>query len=185
MNVKLWIILICGILIYNTYHENNLFKNLKNYKKYYKMGLIVVFGLGVITIMNKSPKMNYESMSSLNHFIQMMPIDRNSKDMITPFLSASNPEDKNNPYQSIQKIKNSGNTSNKRSVSETKKKWVASQQEWKCNHCNLKLSAWFEVDHKKRLEYGGTNEVNNLEALCRECHGKKTAMENRRITYTP
>ena len=42
----------------------------------------------------------------------------------------------------------------------------------------MKLPAWFEVDHKTRLEHGGTNEVNNLEALCRECHGKKTAMEN-------
>ena len=65
----------------------------------------------------------------------------------------------------------------KRSVSETKKKWVASQQNWTCNHCNKQLPAWFEVDHKVRLEYGGSNHVDNLEALCRDCHGKKTAME--------
>ena len=66
----------------------------------------------------------------------------------------------------------------KRSVSETKKKYVASQQQWKCGDCNQTLNAWFEVDHKRRLEYGGTNEVTNLVALCRDCHGKKTAMEN-------
>jgi 5-methylcytosine-specific restriction endonuclease McrA len=29
-----------------------------------------------------------------------------------------------------------------------------------------------------RLEYGGTNDVDNLVALCRNCHGKKTASEN-------
>ena len=29
-----------------------------------------------------------------------------------------------------------------------------------------------------RLEYGGGNDVNNLIALCRNCHGKKTASEN-------
>ena len=66
----------------------------------------------------------------------------------------------------------------KRSVSETKKKYVASMQNWKCKKCSQQLNAWFEVDHIKRLEYGGTNEVQNLVALCRECHGQKTAMEN-------
>jgi len=66
----------------------------------------------------------------------------------------------------------------KRSVSETKKKYVASMQNWKCGKCNSQLTAWFEVDHKVRLEYGGGNEVENLVALCRECHGRKTAMEN-------
>jgi hypothetical protein len=54
----------------------------------------------------------------------------------------------------------------KRSVSETKKKYVAAQQ------------GWFEVDHKIRLDNGGSNSVDNLVALCRDCHGKKTAFEN-------
>ena len=44
--------------------------------------------------------------------------------------------------------------------------------------CQQKLPAWFEVDHKVRLEYGGDNNINNLVALCRDCHGKKTALEN-------
>jgi hypothetical protein len=66
----------------------------------------------------------------------------------------------------------------KRSVSETKKKYVASLQNWKCGHCQNQLNAWFEVDHKMRLENGGGNDVDNLIALCRDCHGKKTAMEN-------
>ena len=47
-----------------------------------------------------------------------------------------------------------------------------------CNKCKKQLPAWFEVDHKMRLEYGGSNHVDNLEALCRDCHGRKTAMEN-------
>jgi hypothetical protein len=66
----------------------------------------------------------------------------------------------------------------KRSVSETKKKFVAAQQGWKCGHCGKQLPAWFEVDHKIRLEYGGSNHIDNLVALCRDCHGEKTAMEN-------
>ena len=59
-----------------------------------------------------------------------------------------------------------------------KKKYIASNQNWKCKHCYTQLNAWFEVDHIKKLGHGGTNDVNNLEALCRECHGKKTAFEN-------
>ena len=43
---------------------------------------------------------------------------------------------------------------------------------------NNKLSHTFEVDHKIRLDLGGSNDVTNLVALCRECHGEKTAMEN-------
>jgi len=66
----------------------------------------------------------------------------------------------------------------KRSVSETKKKYVAAQQGWKCGNCAKQLPAWFEVDHKIRLEHGGSNHINNLVALCRDCHGEKTAMEN-------
>ncbi len=66
----------------------------------------------------------------------------------------------------------------KRSVSETKKKFVAAQQSWKCGHCGRQLPAWFEVDHKIRLEHGGSNHIDNLVALCRDCHGEKTAMEN-------
>jgi hypothetical protein len=66
----------------------------------------------------------------------------------------------------------------KRSVSETKKKFVAAQQGWKCGSCKQQLPAWFEVDHKIRLDNGGSNHVDNLVALCRDCHGKKTAFEN-------
>ena len=55
---------------------------------------------------------------------------------------------------------------------------VASQQQWKCGDCGDSLTAWFEVDHKQRLDRGGNNEISNLVALCRNCHGKKTALEN-------
>ena len=71
-----------------------------------------------------------------------------------------------------------GTKATKRSVSETKKKYVAAQQGWKCGNCKKQLPAWFEVDHKIRLEHGGSNHIDNLVALCRDCHGEKTAMEN-------
>jgi len=60
----------------------------------------------------------------------------------------------------------------------TKKKYVASQQGWCCGNCNKTLPAWFEVDHTVRLDNGGTNNIDNLVALCRDCHGQKTSLEN-------
>ena len=54
--------------------------------------------------------------------------------------------------------------------------FVASQQNWKCGKCNTQLAATFEVDHKLDLQFGGTNHVNNLVALCRNCHGEKGMM---------
>jgi len=74
------------------------------------------------------------------------------------------------------RVLNSGKGTSKRSVSETKKKYVAAQQGWKCGDCQRQLPAWFEVDHVIALEHGGSNHVSNLVALCRDCHGKKTAM---------
>ena len=58
---------------------------------------------------------------------------------------------------------------------------MPSRQDWKCGDCKDQLNAWFEVDHIVRLEYGGSNHVDNLVALCRDCHGRKTAMENHAV----
>ena len=36
------------------------------------------------------------------------------------------------------------------------------------------LDATYEIDHVVELQHGGTNHVDNLVALCRNCHGNKT-----------
>ena len=63
---------------------------------------------------------------------------------------------------------------NKRAVTDSKKKKVAASQGWRCLACDSLLSHVFEVDHVKPLFLGGDNSDGNLQALCRECHGKKT-----------
>jgi 5-methylcytosine-specific restriction endonuclease McrA len=36
----------------------------------------------------------------------------------------------------------------------------------------------YEIDHHIPLFKGGSNDISNLIALCRNCHGKKTILEN-------
>ncbi len=69
----------------------------------------------------------------------------------------------------------------KRNVSSLTKKMVASNQEWKCGSCNQTLDYTYEIDHHIPLFIGGSNEISNLIALCRNCHGKKTLLENNNI----
>jgi len=170
MTPQFTILLITGGLMYNTYYDNFIINNFKQYTKYYKIGLIAVMSIGVLLIMNRNPAESWSLMNAVKQYINVVPIDRNTKDMIQPFLSKGDP--------SSQRIETSGKSSSKRSVSETKKKYVAAHQNWKCQKCRQQLTAWFEVDHVKRLDQGGTNDINNLVALCRNCHGEKTSMEN-------
>lgn len=76
-----------------------------------------------------------------------------------------------NPIVSPPKIKNT------RSVSAIVKKIVASNQQWKCGECGVVLDYTYEVDHIVPLFKGGTNKQDNLVALCRNCHGRKTILE--------
>ena len=117
-----------------------------------------------------------------------MPIDKETSDLISPIFDFTNATGtisnlqygggEINQTPQMKRMLNSGGTSSKRSVSETKKKYVASQQNWCCGNCKEQLKATFEVDHKIDLQYGGTNHINNLVALCVECHKTKTMQSN-------
>jgi hypothetical protein len=150
-------------------------------KKYYQMAGVAVGAYMIYWVIKKDPTKASQIVKSTNEYLKYMPIDKNTTNVISPFLNFTSTQFGNNDAKeevSKQVLMNSGKKGTKRSVSETKKKYIASNQNWKCGECANQLSAWFEVDHKVRLEYGGSNHVDNLVALCRECHGEKTAMEN-------
>lgn len=193
MKLELFIFAVTIFLIVNAYYDGKYMKLAATYKKYIQMAFFAFLGIIFYLLIKKNPSRCKNMLLHANNMIKYMPINRSSMDMISPimdFTSGSNSgsfmENVNNDDSSDsyfkpnheKRILQSGGKSSKRSVSETKKKYVASMQNWKCGDCNSQLTAWFEVDHKKRLEYGGTNEVDNLVALCRDCHGKKTAFEN-------
>ena len=196
MKLELIFLGLTAFFIYNAYHDGKYLKLLMSYKKYYTMAFFGIMGISLYLLIKRNPSQCKSMLLHANNVVKYMPIDRSSMDMLNPILDFTtgastsggfmenydnmNDETSMNPSNtpSARRMMTSGKTGTKRSVSETKKKFVASQQGWKCGECQKQLNAWFEVDHKMRLEYGGTNEVSNLLALCRECHGKKTAMEN-------
>jgi hypothetical protein len=147
------------------------------------MAGVALFGYMLCWLMRKNPVQAQSMLVASNEYIKYLPVDKNAASIISPILDFTAKRDfagfgAQPPPQYESRILNSGGKSTKRSVSETKKKFVAARQNWHCGDCNKQLPAWFEVDHTVRLEHGGSNHVDNLIALCRDCHGKKTAIEN-------
>ena len=61
----------------------------------------------------------------------------------------------------------------------SEQKIVGARQDWKCAHCECLLPPSYEVDHVKPLWEGGADCINtNAEALCNNCHGRKTQLES-------
>ena len=178
----------------NVYTDGKYMKLLLSWKKYYQMAGIAFGALMIYWLIKKNPLQARKMISASNDYIKYLPVDRHTSSFISPILDFTSKQnimqDQHNggnynfpiiPMEqntAESRLMNSGKKATKRSVSETKKKYVASNQNWKCGDCGEQLTAWYEVDHKLRLEYGGSNHIDNLVALCRDCHGKKTTMEN-------
>lgn len=200
MRFELILLLITGFIVANIYTEGKYIKLMMSWKKYYQMAGVIFGALMLYTLIKKNPLRAKEIITTSNDYIKYLPVDRDTSTFLSPILDFTSKQNFfESQYQSIDggnynypvvsmpdatervgetRMLNSGKKTTKRSVSETKKKFVASRQNWCCGDCQQQLSAWFEVDHKMRLEHGGSNHIDNLVALCRECHGKKTAMEN-------
>jgi 5-methylcytosine-specific restriction protein A len=89
------------------------------------------------------------------------------------------------------------NMTNRRDVPDSDKKRVAGRQFYKCANAPEKESipgyycpmwiiyggsfdiAGFDIDHIVEVADGGTNEMENLQALCLSCHRVKTANNSR------
>jgi hypothetical protein len=191
MRLEIFVLGLTAFFVYNAYTDGKYTKMLLSFKKYYKMIFYVILGVGIYILLKRNPNQGRNMLLYANNLVKFMPIDKSSMDMLSPIIdfTSKNENDEECFMESFngldsysmnneRRITTSGKNGTKRSVSETKKKYVASCQDWKCGNCKSQLDHTFEIDHKIRLEYGGGNDVQNLIALCRNCHGKKTASEN-------
>lgn len=199
MRIEIVLFLIAAAVIFNIYTDGRFLKKIFTYKKYFKMAGVGIAAIAFWWLLKKNPNNMNTMLATTNDYIKYLPIDKSTSGIISPILDFTSKHDMSSndhrhPIISLYdrqrstaaaeaKVLSSGDVPaglqrTKRSVSETKKKFVASRQSWTCGDCGTQLNAWFEVDHKIRLEHGGSNHVDNLVALCRECHGKKTTIEN-------
>jgi len=194
MRLEIFVLGLTAFFIYNAYTDGKYTKMLWSFKKYYKMIFYAGLGIGIYILLKRNPEQGRNMLLYANNMVKFMPIDKSSMDMLSPIIDYTSNDSEGGSFMETlndldpsklgtgfsgeKRMMNSGRNGTKRSVSETKKKYVASSQEWKCGNCQQQLDHTFEIDHKLRLEYGGGNEVQNLIALCRNCHGRKTASEN-------
>lgn len=182
MRYGLFIFLITIFTIYNIYTDFELIKNIKKYQKYYKMSGVAFAGLSIYLFFKKHPTQSNELMKHTSDILRYLPIDKNSKALFNPIFdmtsapTISNQSFFHNNQYHTQSFPGMQPKIHKRSVSETKKKFVAARQKWNCSGCNQQLDATFEVDHIIELQDGGSNDISNLTAMCRNCHGNKTML---------
>jgi len=62
----------------------------------------------------------------------------------------------------------------RRTVNAHKKRIVGARAKWHCEYCGEMLDETFEVHHVEQFALGGSDELENLKACCRACHGKIT-----------
>jgi len=71
-------------------------------------------------------------------------------------------------------------TNHRRGMNKHVRNEVICKQNSKCNTCTKSLTEYnTNIDHKIGVQFGGTNDMDNLQALCVECHSEKTIKERR------
>lgn len=71
--------------------------------------------------------------------------------------------------------------SKRRTLDESDKKVIAFNQKWTCKNCSIMLPSTYEIDHVVPFSITFDDSHENLQALCPNCHRKKTQLENKRI----
>ena len=185
MRIEIVLIIITGLIVANIYTEGKIIKNLYSFKKYYKIAGVILSSLFLYFLIRKNPMKTKELLTAGNEYVKFLPLEKNTSDFISPILDFTTKQNWGNvggehhpvvqmPPQNNSNIIRSGGKTTKRSVSDTKKKFVAARGGWKCGHCKNMLSAYYEIDHIIALHEGGSNNIDNLISLCRECHAIKT-----------
>lgn len=177
MKVEIFICVIVCLLIVYTYNDGKLFflSYFGKCKKYGYIALYIVIGIGLLKMVRDKKTKWVDILIDINQYIKFAPCSKKTAhSIIDPMLHDSPPRPPIQQYLPPPPPSTCVKTT-KRIVSETKKKYVASLQCWKCKQCGQMLNHTFEIDHIQSLETGGTNDVSNLAALCRNCHGVKTA----------
>ena len=84
--------------------------------------------------------------------------------------------------RSLSSIKNKTKTKRKQWGVRVRNK-IARSQDWRCAVCKELLPEMFHLDHITPLCNRGQDEINNLQAICANCHSSKTNDEGIRFGF--
>ena len=153
-------------LLFINYKFNNILVRGYNYAQ--KLPKLLIVCISIIAIIAPT-LISTENISFFEYFIPEGILKKFKKPKENNVDIIKEIEKSNKQTKEINKIKPT-----QRKVSDKIKKYVAARQGWKCFKCKNTLDATYECDHIIPLYKGGTNQPNNLQALCRNCHGQKT-----------
>ena len=138
----------------------------------------ILISLFILFILFKENVLNFEHIKWIqNNYTTLKFVGKNIL-LAIPFLTLYfNQEDIVNSFKKNKHLNETNNLKQRRNVNNTVKKLIAANQKWTCNKCHEILDASYEIDHIVPLYKNGNNNVNNLQALCRNCHGKKTILD--------
>ncbi len=177
------VIAICAVVIGDILTGGALQRKAFTFKRYGQAAMIALVGLGVLVLVNRPGADKMGMMQTASNVVSAMPTSATTSLLQSGIGFMGGHAATLTPSPTHMGGGRLGGragadpgavTVPKRSVSDARKKVVAAGQGWTCAHCHETLEASYEVDHVIELQDGGTNDVSNLMALCRNCHGRKT-----------
>ena len=139
MKLELIVLGVTGFLVANAYHEGKYVRYLKVNKKYFQMATYAFIGLSFYLFMKKHPTQSNNMIKYANGMVKHLPIDKNTSDVLTPLFDMTsqhyamrqmgatqmNAQQLGQTPQQRRMMQSGTKPRSKRSVSETKKKFVA------------------------------------------------------------
>ena len=96
MKINFLIFTITAFLVANAYYDGKFTKMFHIKKKYIQMAMYAFSGFSLYLFIKKSPIKSRGLLVHANNIIKHMPVDRNTKDLLTPLFDFSNLNDKMN-----------------------------------------------------------------------------------------
>jgi hypothetical protein len=173
------VVVVCAVIIGDILTGGALQRKAFSLKRYGQAVMIALVGLGILVLVNRPGADKMGMMETASNVVSVMPCSATTSMLKSGIGFIGGHTSTLNTRQILNSGLHAGSGSGglnvpKRSVSDARKKVVAAGQGWSCAHCHETLEASYEVDHVIELQDGGTNDVSNLMALCRNCHGRKT-----------
>jgi hypothetical protein len=175
------VVVVCAVIIGDILTGGALQRKAFSLKRYGQAVMIALVGLGILVLVNRPGADKMGMMETASNVVSVMPCSATTSMLKSGIGFIGGHAATLNTRQILNSGLHAGSGSGssglnvpKRSVSDARKKVVAAGQGWSCAHCHETLEASYEVDHVIELQDGGTNDVSNLMALCRNCHGRKT-----------